>query len=325
MGTNSTQVLIIGAGVAGLTAARRLVDKGIGTVILDKGRAPGGRMATRTVGDARFDHGAQHFSARSAQFAAEVAAWTEQGLVREWFRSASRTTPDRRIEPRYVGRGGMRRIPEALAEGLNVQTGATVERLLAVDGKVAGVVGGNLAAVGVAVILTPPVPQTRRLLEAGGAALPDRVARMLAGVEYDPCLAMMASLDGPSGLPDGHRSPGNGPIAWMGDNHHKGASAVPAVTVHATPEFSVAHLEEPPEQWLGKLRHAAAVHCNSRIVAVTGHRWRYAQPRSTFEAGAVGCDVGFPAVIAGEAFSGARVEGAYMSGVAAASRVLEYL
>ena len=28
-------------------------------------RAPGGRMATRTVGDARFDHGAQHFSVRS--------------------------------------------------------------------------------------------------------------------------------------------------------------------------------------------------------------------------------------------------------------------
>lgn len=325
MGAHSTQVLIIGAGMAGLTAAGCLAEQGIRTVILDKGRAPGGRMATRTVGEARFDHGAQHLSARSPRFAAAVAAWTEQGLVREWFRSASWTNPDRGVERRHVGRDGMRRIPEALADALDVRTAVTVDRLEAVERKAAAFAGSDLVAVGVAAILTPPVPQIRGLLEAGGAARPDRVTEMLDRVVYDPCLVMMASLDGPSGLPDGHRSPDSGPIAWIGDNHHKGVSAVPALTIHATPEFSVSHLEEPPEQWLGVLRHAAAAHFDSRIVDVIGHRWRYAQPRITFDVGAVACEVGFPVVLAGEVFSGARVEGAYTSGVAAASQVLEYL
>lgn len=322
---NPSSVLIVGAGMAGLTAARHLRDQGIGTVILDKGRAPGGRMATRTVGDARFDHGAQHFSARSPRFRAEVGAWMEQGLVREWFRSESLTSPDRGMEPRHVGADGMRRIPEALAVGLDVRTAVTVDRLEADGGRVAAVSGGNLVALGTAVVLTPPVPQIRRLLEASGVALPGRIERMLDGVEYHPCLAVMARLESPSGLPSGHLSLRDGPIAWIADNHHKGVSAVPAVTIHSTPEFAVAHLEEAPDRWPAMLCDAAAVHLDGRIVEALAHRWRYAQPRSTLDAGAIGVGAGFPAVLAGEAFSGARVEGAFTSGVAAASRVLEYL
>ncbi len=78
-------VLTIGAGIAGLTAARRLQENGHTVTVLDKGRAPGGHMATRRVlnGDAdrpelaelAFDHGAQYFTARDARFAHEVEGW----------------------------------------------------------------------------------------------------------------------------------------------------------------------------------------------------------------------------------------------------------
>ena len=40
MGTCSTRVLMIGAGMVGSTAARRLAKQGIGAVIADKGRGP---------------------------------------------------------------------------------------------------------------------------------------------------------------------------------------------------------------------------------------------------------------------------------------------
>jgi predicted NAD/FAD-dependent oxidoreductase len=321
----SVEVLIVGAGMAGLTAARCLREQGIGTVVLDKGRAPGGRMATRTVGDARFDHGAQHFSARSAPFRAEVEAWAKQGLVRVWFRSESLTSPDRGTESRHAGVGGMRRIPEALAAGLDVRTAVTVDRLAAAEGKVAAMAGEDVAAVGSAVILTPPVPQTRRLLEASGVAVPDRIGAMLDRVEYDPCLAVMARLDGPGGLPAGHLTLPDGPIAWIADNQDKGVSAAPAVTIHSTPGFAAAHLEEGPDRWPSVLCEAAGAHLESRIVEAVAHRWRYAQPRSTFDVGAVAFDAGFPIVMAGEVFSGARVEGAYTSGVAAASLVADHL
>ena len=52
--------LIVGGGLAGLMAARKLHDAGIGVTVLDKGRGMGGRLATRRfshpeVGDGRDD------------------------------------------------------------------------------------------------------------------------------------------------------------------------------------------------------------------------------------------------------------------------------
>jgi predicted NAD/FAD-dependent oxidoreductase len=52
------RIVVVGAGLAGLTAARSLVAGGHDVLVLDKGRSPGGRMATRRIGGATFDHGA---------------------------------------------------------------------------------------------------------------------------------------------------------------------------------------------------------------------------------------------------------------------------
>ena len=58
-------VAILGAGMAGAAAARRLAEAGLDVRVFDKGRGIGGRMATRrTEAGARFDHGAQFFRAK---------------------------------------------------------------------------------------------------------------------------------------------------------------------------------------------------------------------------------------------------------------------
>ena len=54
--------------MAGVVAARELTRNGDDVVVMDKGRSPGGRMATRRDGDARFDHGAQFFTVRDELF-----------------------------------------------------------------------------------------------------------------------------------------------------------------------------------------------------------------------------------------------------------------
>ncbi|MFW5812000.1 MAG: FAD-dependent oxidoreductase, partial [Alkalispirochaetaceae bacterium] len=61
-------IVIIGAGIAGLAAARELTRLGRSVRLLDKGRGVGGRMATRRFAGGRFDTGAQFFSARSRPF-----------------------------------------------------------------------------------------------------------------------------------------------------------------------------------------------------------------------------------------------------------------
>lgn len=52
------QVLVIGAGMAGLSAARQLHDAGVRVRILEARESPGGRIRTSRTGPVPFDHGA---------------------------------------------------------------------------------------------------------------------------------------------------------------------------------------------------------------------------------------------------------------------------
>jgi predicted NAD/FAD-dependent oxidoreductase len=212
----------------------------------------------------------------------------------------------------------MRSIAEALAVGLDVRTQVRVERVEPGPGGVTvSWPGGEVTAV--AAVVTAPIPQVVAMVP-GDEGL-DALAR---SITYDPCLAVMAELDRSSGLDDGHVAPSDGPIAWIGDNQHKGISAVPAVTIHSTPDFARAHLEEDPEEWVRVLTGAASSLLEAGIVAATGHRWRYSQPQSTLDTGFHAVP-GAPIVVAGEAFGGARVEGAFLSGRAAGLAALELL
>ena len=56
------RAVVVGAGIAGLMAGRTLARAGHEVIVLDKGTSVGGRMATRRIGEATFDHGAQFFT-----------------------------------------------------------------------------------------------------------------------------------------------------------------------------------------------------------------------------------------------------------------------
>jgi protoporphyrinogen/coproporphyrinogen III oxidase len=55
-------VIVIGAGIAGLTAAHRLAAAGLQVSVLEAAPDPGGRMCTREVGEGLMEHGAQFLS-----------------------------------------------------------------------------------------------------------------------------------------------------------------------------------------------------------------------------------------------------------------------
>lgn len=305
-------VLVVGAGMAGLTAATELARHGRATIVVDKSRAPGGRMASRTIGPARFDQGAQRFEARVPAFMARVEDWRAQGLVRSWPHGA---------DGAVVGVGGMRRVPEHLAADLDVRTATTVRRVAGDRTGVTATLADGSVIEAAAAILTPPLPQLLALVDGTALDLPDGTRSALAAVTYEPCLAVMAHLDGPSGLPDGHLTPDDGDLAWMADNQDKGVSAVPSLTIHSTGSFAAAHLEDDPEGWVAHLVDEARPHLAAGVVAATGHRWRFSQPSRSLDVGAVAAG-GAPIVLAGDAFAQGDVEGAFLSGVAAAEEVL---
>lgn len=81
-----TDVLVIGAGMAGLIAAAKLQRAGRRVLVLDKSRGVGGRLASRRIDGATFDHGAQFITARDPRFAAVLEQGRQDGAVEEWCR-----------------------------------------------------------------------------------------------------------------------------------------------------------------------------------------------------------------------------------------------
>jgi predicted NAD/FAD-dependent oxidoreductase/deoxyribodipyrimidine photolyase len=308
-GEGGARCVIVGAGVAGLMAARALRDAGVQVTLLDKGRAPGGRIATRRHDDARYDHGAQFLTARDPRFARHVNAWADAGVLRAWFGEA------------WCAPGGMSALPRHLAQGLDVRTDVTARAVREDHGRwiVDDAAGGLWEAD--AVILTAPAPQSLALLDAGGVSLGPALRNSLEGVRYHRCLAGIFDAPWPDALPAHGVAPAGDPLGWLACNRRKGVSLVDALTAHASPAWSEAHWALSDDAVLDLMAAALTDRLGARPAARSLKRWRYARPAVSLDGPAV--SHGGALVIAGDAFAPGegRVEGAALSGLAAAARV----
>ncbi|MBD3335048.1 MAG: NAD(P)-binding protein [Candidatus Eisenbacteria bacterium] len=299
--------------MAGLTAAVELHRAGHAVLVVDKGRGVGGRLASRRIGEATCDHGAQFITGKEPRFAAALAEWAEAGVVEEWYRNRDDENP------RWRGKPAMTAIAKHLGRDLNLVVGERLEALRGdADGWIGSGGGRDVVCAGAA-LLTPPVPQSLALLDAGGVSLPGDARAKLAAIEYEPCLAVMAVLDGPSGIPaPGGMAPAEGPMAWIADNQAKGVSRRPAVTIHATAAFSREHWDRDRKETGGMLLQAAAAWLSSRPTEFQVHGWLYSTPRRVAESRCLVLNQRPPLLMAGDAFGGPGIEGAALSGWAAA-------
>jgi renalase len=313
---HKADVLIVGAGMAGLTAASELQQNGHNVIVIDKGRGVGGRLASRRIGLATFDYGAQFMTARDPRFAAAIDEWRRIGVVEEWYQSPAQGTEG---HPRWRGKPVMTAVAKHLARSLNM---LLEKRIVLVRRDAAGWVAelenGETVCAN-AVLLTPPVPQSLALLDAGLVEMLPEERAHLESIEYDPCLAVMLVLDRPSRIPPpGGLSPREGPIAWIADNQMKGASATPAVTIHATAAFSREHWDYDRRESMRELLRTAEPWLGSDVIEFQVHGWRYSKPIRTEENPCLVLSQSPPLVLAGDAFAGPRLEGAVISGWAAA-------
>jgi len=307
-------VVIVGAGLAGLTAGQDLVAAGHQVVVLDKGRSSGGRCATRRIGSAVFDHGAQFFTVRTDEFEKIVSDWRFAGIAREWCRGFGAGDG----HPRYCGVGGMTAITKHLAKGLDVRYSSmafNVER----SGRAWRVRLDDGTHVDAdRVILTCPIPQTMALLVNTDLELPDGIRT----IEYDKTIAALVVVDGAHDVPSpGGVQDADETFSFIADNHQKGVSPVGALTFHCNATFSEENwwndqlathskVMELVRPWVG----------SASIIDHQPKRWRMATPRTTWHEQ---CWASDGIVLAGDAFAGPRVEGAVLSGKSAALHVVE--
>ena len=171
-----TSVAVVGAGVAGLGAAYALRDTSLDVTVFETHATPGGRVATLTRDDCRYDTGANYVSDASERTVETLRELGEDGLVTVngpvWtFDAAGQVSASDRQSARYTWRDGVAELGRRLAD----RAGATVRY----ETPVSGVHGaarqwvvadddGTEHGPFAGVLMTPPAPATASLLSSTG-------------------------------------------------------------------------------------------------------------------------------------------------------------
>lgn len=313
-------IAVIGAGMAGCTLARRLIDAGCVVHVFDKGRAAGGRMATRAEGRLRFDHGAQFVTVRGDALRAQLGDWQGAGVIACW-PSASRDG-----DTHWVGVPGMNALAPRMLWGADLHahtviTGLGADRLgwwLASE-------AGMLSDCFDAVLVTLPAPQATGLLErcAGFDAGP--FVEALRKIRYAPCWTLMLAFEERIDAADCLRFPGGGILNWAARDSSKPTrdETRECWVVHADAVWSEAHLELAAED-VAVLMYEAfaqATGCSTRALHSRAHRWRYARVTETLGSSCL-WDAKAHLGYASDGCLGERIEDAFDSANALADRVL---
>ena len=337
---NSCDTIVVGAGIAGLIAARELIGARHEVIVVEADRRVGGRMAAVSLGRATFDSGAQFISVRSAELEQYVAEWIDAGVATLWAhgfadgltgdgslaRESDRDNPHRHMpardgHPRYRGVPAMDAIPRHLARGLDVRLGVTVHSIgphpeggWRIDADAGRFYRAS------SVIVTAPVPLSLQMLRSGGTPIEESGRMMLESIEYAPCLSLLGVSEGPADLPrpGALRRPVPA-IDWIADNAVKGVSSTgPALTIHCSEAFSTRYFERDDGDVVRQVILELEDTLPLRFSAWRLDRWRHSRPVHALQTGTFTTGLPVGVCIAGDAFSGARIEGAVLSGTAAA-------
>ena len=326
--SEAQDVLVIGAGLAGLTAARDLRATGRRVLVLEKSRGLGGRAATRRWDGLPADHGAQFFTARSAEFVAQVGEWLTRGVCFEWARGLHKATDHGPVArggdsyPRYACREGMSALGRDLAgdDASFVVREARAKTILRNGDcwEVRSEDGRTFA--GRALIVTPPPPQSATLL---AASAPDAAA-VFAQISMAPCLALVARY-ARTDLPwHGIQAPDHPVVSWIGHDTSKrpdlhGDRTI--VVVHAAPKFSADNFDCDEAGISAELLRTASRLARVDLEHPTDcflQRWRYALGTDRGGPAALHFGGTAPLILAGDAIAGGKIEGAWRSGREAA-------
>jgi predicted NAD/FAD-dependent oxidoreductase len=326
-------VAIVGAGIAGLACGAALQAAGQRVTLFDKGRRPGGRLATRDSPWGPFDHGAASFNAGDGDFGRQVAEWAAAGLL----------APDPALPGAWLGVPCMNALPAAQAAALDLRRAAPVGAIgRGADGRwlLAGTDGAPMHDGGFdAVVVATPPEQALPLLAPWSATL----AGALAGVHSEPCWTVMAAWDGAPEAPRLPQAPLGplcgraesteplGPLACVRREDLKPGRARdddrPRWLLAASPYWSAHNLELAAPEVVRHLLDDLQRLCGRRLAApahAAAHRWRYAEVPQPLAA-PCGWDAGATLGACGDAWhaegGASSVERAWLSGRAMAQRL----
>ncbi|MFO8038330.1 MAG: FAD-dependent oxidoreductase [Sodalinema sp.] len=339
-----TDIAIVGAGLAGLTAALPLQAAGYSLLLLEKSRGLGGRLASYRLNGVRCDRGLRYLTDEGRLLSGLVRSLRERQVLRPWITTSHRYTAEglqqNPPQTHYVAPEGMSQIAKELGRDVPVWFSRRVAAItpqshdwrLDLEAVVAGS-DAPLEVTARAVILAIPAPQALMVL-ATVPGMDADVINPLQSVTYDPCLTLLAQYSGdrvPDRIPwKSVEFPDDPDLSWLGlDSSKRESSSLgsdrPVVVINSRAELARSHLDD---------RDLTPVieHLLSQGAARLGdwlqtpehlhlHRWRYAIPAQVWPQDSVVLKTPFPLVCCGDWCGSRQVETALRSGLAAASSV----
>lgn len=318
------KVAIVGAGIAGLSAARALSDRGHDVVVHEKSSLAGGRAGTRQVrgiemprglrgATIAFDHGAQYFTVRDDRFSEIAAEWERDRVIAKW--SGRIVSFDGEgwedvadATARYVGIPGMGVIAAALATDIEVNYGQRIESL------------DPLLADADHVIVAIPAPAAARLVSQVPA-----LAAPVSRVRMVPSWTVAAAFEERVAARFDAAFVNGSPLGWIARNTSKPKRdwKVDTWVLQATTAWSAAHLDDRSDDVGAFLMEAFEDLIAAglpRAFYATVHRWRHATADPPLAVGAIH-DRASRITLCGDWCLGSRIEDAFLSGLTASERI----
>lgn len=319
-------IAVVGAGLAGLVCARQLQRSGYRTVVLEKSRGVGGRVATRRLHDTCVDHGLPFLCVQGDRTRELIETLCREGVLHPWGHPAS----DRSPALQYIAPTGMNAVAKFLATDLNIRKQQKVDAIAPTSAGIwqltlnrATEQPQSLTAKAIAIAI--PAPQILQLLNASHPdAFPQEFLAQLRTVTYHPCISVMAGYPLQS-LPrwKALAFPSHPALRWVGlDSSKRDNPPQPVFVFHSTPQFAQDDLETTD---LGPVAQALLAHAAETLFSwmehpswLQAHRWRYALPHRPLFIPYLWTSQPLPLVCCGDWCWGNQVESALSSGLAAA-------
>lgn len=275
----TTDTCVVGAGIAGLWIARKLDSRGVDYLLLDKGRTPGGRMATRRFEGGLFDHGLPVLE--DGPLTERLAALgTTAGLLNH---------VDLPSGAGWYSREGLSALGKQLAEGLAIEMSSRAGEarregdsiVLPVEPEGDREVGPFEVEVTGSLVVTAPLPQAQEIV----GSLFGKPLTSLPN-PYSACLVGLTVLDSEIGLPGGplvRRLEDKPPAGFESFvlEFLKFPDWKPGVSLRADPEESARLFDSPEEEQLefvmGGFRE---LDLDPDPGKVQVKKWRYSKPMS---------------------------------------------